>query len=364
MRTPVFASLAASVLLLAACGSETPEPSGTDSSSPSTVEEDAADEPAETDEDVDAEEEEADEPTTEAAEDSGELGIGGRGTIGDYSVTVTGVELNANEAIKAANEFNDDPTGQYVLVSLAVTYAGSDEGNPGFDLSVELAGSDSRIYDTSSCLAVTANGAYNVPALTSGGKGEYDVCFDVPSEALDNPKIYVEELLSFGNDRLVWDTSKTASTEDTEEEAAPQSNRTDDAHELGDTADVGDYSVTITEVQLDAIDAIKAANEFNDDPTGQYVLASVDVTYNGSEEGDAWLDLQVKLAGSDARIYDTSSCMAVTPNSPMDVPTLTAGGTGAFDVCFDVPVDALDNPQIYVEESMSFDDTREVWETQ
>ncbi|WP_256840560.1 hypothetical protein, partial [Ornithinimicrobium faecis] len=74
-------------------------------------------------------------------------------------------------------------------------------------------------------------------------------------------------------------------------------------------------------------------------------------------------DLMVELAGSDARIYDSTTCSAVTPNSDMDVPTLTTGGTGTFDVCFDVPATALDNPTVFVEESLSFDETRVAWLT-
>src|SRR5699024_58876 len=124
-----------------------------------------------------------------------------------------------------------------------------------------------------------------------------------------------------------------------------------------------EYAVTVTDVQLDATETVMSANTFNDDPNGQYVLVSLDVAYTGDEEGDAWLDLSVELAGSDARIYDSSSCMAVTPHPVMDVPTLTNGGEASFDTCFDIPADALDNPVILVEELLSFDEARAAWKT-
>lgn len=91
---------------------------------------------------------------------------------------------------------------------------------------------------------------------------------------------------------------------------------------------------------------------------------SLDATFNGDDEGDPWIDLSVELAGSDSRIYDTSSCRAVAPDSPFDLPTLAKGGTGEFSVCFDVPETALNDPQIYVSESLSFDDERAVWNAQ
>ncbi|WP_425607004.1 hypothetical protein, partial [Ornithinimicrobium faecis] len=279
----------------------------------------------------------ADETAAEPEEaTSGVLGLGAAADVGEYAVAVTDVQLNANDAVKAANDFNDDPTGQYVLVSLDVTYNGDEEGDPWLDLMVELAGSDARIYDSTTCSAVTPNSDMDVPTLTTGGTGTFDICFDVPAEALDNPQFHVEESLSFADTRVTWGMEKADAADiaapaksDGPEQASAQPPA--DALEMGATADVGEYAVTVTDVQLNANDAVKAANDFNDDPTGQYVLVSLDVTYNGDEEGDPWLDLMVELAGSDARIYDSTTCSAVTPNSDMDVPTLTTGGTGTFD---------------------------------
>lgn len=297
--------------------------------------------------------------------DSDGLPLGTSAEIGDYTVTVSDVQLDANEAVLAANSFNEDPQGQYVLVTLDVTYTGDEQGDPWVDLSIELAGSDNRIYDSSSCEAVAPNHAMDVPTLTAGGSGTFSECFDVPVEALDNPTVRVENWLSFGGKTITWRTDERVEGGEHAgaEENTPVAPDSTDAHEIGESAEVGDYSVTVTDVQLDANDAVQSANTFNDAPSGQYVLATLEVTYTGDEEGDAWLDLGVQLAGSDARIYDSSSCMAVTPNPVIDVPTLTNGGKGSFDICFDVPVDALEGPVLYVEESFSFDDARAAWKT-
>lgn len=371
MRVAALAAAAASALVFSACGSSTPEviePSANANSAEKPQDESPSSAAEPTAESVTEDEE----PTEDAPEDdSGELGLGATATVGDYTVSVTEVELDATDTVKKANEFNDDPEGQYVLASLAVTYNGDDQGDPWLDLSVELAGSDSRIYDSSSCMAVTPNSAMDVPTLTSGGKGEFDICFDVPAAALEDPRIFVEESFSFGDTRATWDPSRVAdaSEQDTSGDQDADGDAqgvkgADDALAIGTEAEVGEYTVVVTDVLLNANDAVESANTFNDSPDGQYVLVSLAVTYTGDEEGDPWLDLQVELAGSDSRIYDSSSCMAVTPNSAMDLPTLTNGGEGEFDVCFDVPEDALQDPIVFVEESMSFDDTRVAWLSQ
>ena len=372
MRTALVAAAAATVLTLSACGSDAPEvqdadppAAETESDEPSEAETEAAtpeatEEPSNT----------ASEPEEEESDDSGsgELALGASAEVGSYTVTVTDVQLDANDAIKEANSFNEDPEGRYVLVELAVTYTGDDEGDPWLDLSVALMGSDARIYDSSSCEAVSPNPVFDVPTLTSGGQATFDLCFDVPEEALDNPKISVEESLSFEDTKAVWRTDERApdsgdAAPDDEPGDSPAVPGTEDALRLGESADVGNYSVTVTGVNLDANDAVQQANPFNDAPEGQYVLVSLDVTYTGDEEGDPWLDLSVELAGSDARIYDSSSCSAVTENPVFDLPTLATGGQATFDLCFDVPQDAVESPIVFVEETLSFDDARAAWLT-
>jgi hypothetical protein len=62
--------------------------------------------------------------------------------VGDYQVTVDAVQLDGNAAVAAANDFNEAPTGQYVIAQLTVTYTGTEEGTPGWDLSAVFHGTD------------------------------------------------------------------------------------------------------------------------------------------------------------------------------------------------------------------------------
>ncbi|OMQ16428.1 hypothetical protein A7K94_0202560 [Modestobacter sp. VKM Ac-2676] len=133
---------------------------------------------------------------------------------------------------------------------------------------------------------------------------------------------------------------------------------------LGQSGQLSDYTVTVDSVTTNANDIVANENQFNEPPTGQYVLVDLTVTYNGSDEGDPWLDLSTEFVGTDARKYDTSSCMAVVPNEASDVPTLLAGGTASYQVCMDLPPTAIDGGQVEVSESFSFDDVSVAWAIQ
>ncbi|WP_146068505.1 MULTISPECIES: hypothetical protein [unclassified Arthrobacter] len=133
---------------------------------------------------------------------------------------------------------------------------------------------------------------------------------------------------------------------------------------LGADAEVGEYTVTVSSVQLDATDAILGFNRFNDPPEGQYVLITLDVVYTGTEEGNPWIDLTTKFVGSDSRQYGESTCMASLDLPAFDVPTLENGGTGQFEVCMDVPAAAIPGKRVLVEDNTSFAGTEASWQTQ
>ncbi len=141
------------------------------------------------------------------------------------------------------------------------------------------------------------------------------------------------------------------------EEAAPVS----EVVPLGVPAQVGDYQVTVDAVELDADASVAAANDFNEPPTGQYVLTQLTVTYTGTTEGMPGFELSAVIHGADSRQYSDSDCMAVLPDDAMDAPTLNPGGSDSFQFCMDVPPAALAGAQLSVEPTVSFDSTDRVF---
>ena len=131
---------------------------------------------------------------------------------------------------------------------------------------------------------------------------------------------------------------------------------------IGESAKIGEYTVSVTKVNLNADDVVARTNEFNEPPNGRFVIATLDVTYSGNEEGDPWIDLASKFVGSDAKQYDSAACEAVVPDAAVDVPTLNSGGQAKYKICYDVAPDAIDEGRLFVEDSAAFDrSTRVYW---
>jgi hypothetical protein len=124
--------------------------------------------------------------------------------IDEYQVTVDAVELNGDATVAAANQFNDPPTGQYVLVQLTATYLGDEEGTPGFDLTAVFHGNDARQYSDHDCGAVAPDSAMDAPTLNKGGTDTFQVCMDVPPAAIDRGQLSVEPLISFDSSERVY----------------------------------------------------------------------------------------------------------------------------------------------------------------
>jgi hypothetical protein len=134
------------------------------------------------------------------------LPIGESAQVGaDYTVAVTKVNLDADNVLAREEFFNEPPKGRYILMTLDVTYTGDDEGDPWGDLEGTFVGSDARQYDASACEATVPDSGYDVPTLNSGGKATFKACFDVPPDAIDGGKLFIDELAAFDNSsRVFW----------------------------------------------------------------------------------------------------------------------------------------------------------------
>ena len=118
---------------------------------------------------------------------------------------------------------------------------------------------------------------------------------------------------------------------------------------VGDTAEIGDWEVSVTKVVKPTTKQAKAWNQFNEAAKGQYVMAYYTAKYVGSERtSDVNSSLTWKFGGSDAQVYDTAS--VVTSSDGTDAPTeARVGGTLKLEVIFDVPAAAIDGGVITVE---------------
>ncbi len=84
-----------------------------------------------------------------------------------------------------------------------MTYVGSEEGEPAYDLTITVQGGNGRQYEEYECAASIENSSYEAPTLTIGGTAEYRVCWDLGPAA--GSTIFVEDAASFDEQcRSYW----------------------------------------------------------------------------------------------------------------------------------------------------------------
>ena len=136
----------------------------------------------------------------------------------------------------------------------------------------------------------------------------------------------------------------------------------DNPLDVGTRIEMGEWTLAVTEVDLDAEDVVLEENQFNDPPVDgrQFVLFTVEATYEGEESATAWMDFSWAIVGSAGNTFSTGSddrC-GVIPDGLRDTGETFPGGSVSGNVCFSVDADQIEGGTIRIEESFSFDDTR------
>ena len=131
---------------------------------------------------------------------------------------------------------------------------------------------------------------------------------------------------------------------------------------VGTRLEMGDWTLAVTEVTLDATEQVMAENEFNDPPVRgrQFVLFTVDATYEGEDSGMAFVDFSWAVVGSAGNTFGTAmeDYCGVIPDSLDGTGETYPGGNVSGNVCVSVASDQVDGATIRIEETFSFDDTR------
>lgn len=133
--------------------------------------------------------------------------------------------------------------------------------------------------------------------------------------------------------------------------------------DLGTTIEMGDWTLAVLDVTLDATDAVLEENEFNDPPADgrQFVLFTVKATYAGEDSGTAWTDFSWAIIGSEGNTFGGTSMndyCGVIPNPLDETGETFPGGNVKGNVCISAASDQLDGATIRIEETLSFEDAR------
>jgi hypothetical protein len=132
----------------------------------------------------------------------------------------------------------------------------------------------------------------------------------------------------------------------------------DDAKPAGKTLELGTaakisshYRVAVTEISRYEV------------PTGQVIVATVDATYIGKQDGEPWADLSAEFSGSGSRTYDESGCpFDLGDLDPADQPTLSTGEKATYGACIELPDFDIKDGRVSIEEAFSKAD-RVSWST-
>ena len=132
----------------------------------------------------------------------------------------------------------------------------------------------------------------------------------------------------------------------------------DDPIPLGESADVGDYTVTVLEAVPNATDMVMAENQFNDPPAAgkQFYLVGVEVTYNGTETGQPAFELKLQAVGDQAVAYTAyEATCGVVPLDQFQANELFPGGTVQFNTCWAIDSADEDSLVMFAESAFAFD---------
>lgn len=131
---------------------------------------------------------------------------------------------------------------------------------------------------------------------------------------------------------------------------------------FGTPVGTDDLAVTLGAVEVDGVtEAVKAANEFNEDaPAGTaYVRVPVTLTNTGTEKVTPWLAVTVTLVAQTGESFDNvllAEGSGASLGSLTDVADLYEGGTGTGYLYFAVDPAALPTMVFNVAELISFSD--------
>jgi hypothetical protein len=290
--------------------------------------------------------------------------------VGDWSVSVNSVDLDAWPEVSEENQFNDPPAAgrQFVMFNAATTYDGTDTGNPSFDLSWAIVGSLGNTFGSSmdDYCGVIPDGLDDQGELFPGATADGNVCVSADSDQLDGATIQVEQF--FADEPLyvaleegvgsppVGTPPSTIGVPATPDPGAPTGSR-DNPFALGTQFQAGEWSVIVNSVDLDAWPEIREENQFNDPPAEgrEFVIFHVTATYEGTETGSPAFDLSWAIVGSLGNTFGGSmeDYCGVIPEALDDQGELFPNATAEGNVCVSAEADQLPGATIQVEQFLA-----------
>jgi len=197
-----------------------------------------------------------------------------------------------------------------------------------------------------------------------GGVITGNMCWEVTSGDAADLLMLLEETFSLsGEGRRVFDLDSEMAPVELLGDASVDLSGIP-AVDIGETSDIGDWSVRVVEVMSDATELVMSENDFNDPPAegNQFFVAALEAEYVGSESGTFWIDMIWKALGPSAVAYEAigADC-GVIPDAIADAGETFPGGVITGNVCWAVSSDDAADLLMLAEETFSLDDDGRVF---
>lgn len=114
-----------------------------------------------------------------------------------YTVAVGPVNLNANEAVAAENQFNTPAKDgfQYIMFPVTYTYVGKTTGTPAIDVSIDFVSAAGTTHKALDSMVVVPNALNAVNELYPGATATGNVAIMVPSADIEKGTLVVSDIL-------------------------------------------------------------------------------------------------------------------------------------------------------------------------
>lgn len=134
---------------------------------------------------------------------------------------------------------------------------------------------------------------------------------------------------------------------------------------IGRIGQVGDYEISVISVTPNANDLVLGANQFNEPPMegNQFFMVRIAVTYVGSASGNPSYELNPQAVGELSVGYTTFNNMCGYNDYPDNLIMATElfnGGSGEYNVCWQIDSDDQDSLVMYIESNVAYD-ANPVW---
>lgn len=123
--------------------------------------------------------------------------------------------------------------------------------------------------------------------------------------------------------------------------ASAQVGTRDNPAPLGSEIVGTDFTVKVNSVNLNATDAVLAANQFNEAPDAGtvYALVNATVTYTGKDSSYA-AEVQISYVGADGKVYNSFDKNVVGPEPSLGADELYTGASATGNLVIQIPASA------------------------